>query len=150
MLSKGVVDPVKMNWPNIFRISTSWRTASHSWGASCHSSINLGLSPSKRREGLISAANNAWRPTCGSCRKIQLFANCKAVVVFPHHLGPWISTAPVASNLSLRSVSAIPQIGRFLFLRMAVFHSATWLFFGVKKGPHCGPLFKKKYLLVFG
>jgi hypothetical protein len=39
-----------------------------------------------------------------------LAANCSAVVVFPHHLGPSISTAPLPANLRINILSAIRSL----------------------------------------
>ena len=43
--SPGVAEPVRMNCPGSRRLSTSWRTAFQSGGASCHSSRSRGVSP---------------------------------------------------------------------------------------------------------
>ena len=49
--STGVEEPVNKNWPASFRLSISCLAASHSCGAICHSSMSLGVFPSKRTEG---------------------------------------------------------------------------------------------------
>ena len=45
--STGTLDPVRMNRPNLSRRSTSKRIASHREGASRHSSMRRGASPSR-------------------------------------------------------------------------------------------------------
>ena len=40
-----------------------------------------------------------------SCKLITLLANCLAVVVFPHHFGPSMSTAPIALRCALSRTS---------------------------------------------
>ena len=48
-------EPVKMNYPSSQRWSISNLTASHNFGAICHSSINLGISPFNNKLGFKSA-----------------------------------------------------------------------------------------------
>ena len=69
-------------------------------GASCHSSINFGCSPFNNKDGLVAAVARYSSALSGSCNLITLLACCSAVVVFPVHFGPSISTAP---NVSKRS-----------------------------------------------
>ena len=74
----------KRNCPETpLALSTAVRTASHIARASCHSSINLGLSLFSRNEGLAAA-----------------------VVGLPVHFGPSIKTAPNVSSLSCGISSA--------------------------------------------
>lgn len=56
ILSLGTADPVRMNCPVLFLLSTSKRTASHKTGAICHSSISLGVFPFNKSDGFVSAA----------------------------------------------------------------------------------------------
>ena len=101
LLSSIALDPVNMNWPGKPRSSTFVRTASHSIGASCHSSIKRGTSPSNKNEGLVMAVAKYSSRWSVSCKLITLLANCLAVVVLPHHFGPSMSTAPIALRCAL-------------------------------------------------
>jgi len=76
-------------------------------GNACHSSIKRGVVPSKRDLGLISIICALCFSTVASPRSSTLLANCFAVVVLPHHLGPSIRTAPFPRTLRSRSLSAI-------------------------------------------
>lgn len=49
----GVAEPVRMNRPLPFPWSTAKRTASHSCGAICHSSMRCGSAPSKSTDGAL-------------------------------------------------------------------------------------------------
>lgn len=55
----------------------------------------------------------------GSSIYKMLAASCSAVVVFPHHFGPSISTAPLPSNFRIRISSAILFL--YLFIRNTSF-----------------------------
>lgn len=83
------------------------RTASQSTGASCHSSIRRGVSPINNNDGLEAAVAAYSSCISVSCILMTLLLICSAVVVFPHHLGPSISTAPKASRRSASWRSAI-------------------------------------------
>ena len=100
-------EPVIINCPNAFRLSTIARTESHSTGASCHSSIRRGVSPARRSEGFTLMVAWYLSRMSGSCRLIVLFACCSAVVVLPHHFGPSISTAPEEASSKLKCSSAV-------------------------------------------
>ena len=108
----GTAEPVRMKNPSPSRWSTSKRMVSHRLGASCHSSISFGVSPSRRVCGLIFASCIYMLLFLGSFMYITLFAFCSAEVVLPHHFGPSISTAPMPSRFLSSKVSAI----RFLYL----------------------------------
>ncbi len=69
--------------------------------------IRRGVAPFNKREGLVTAVARYSSRISVSCSLITLFATCSAVVVFPHHLGPSISTAPNASRCSDKTVSAV-------------------------------------------
>ena len=101
----GVAEPVSMNWPGSSERSTAKRTASQSWGASCHSSMSRGFNPLNSREGFVSAIAMLLARSSGSCMNTVLFARCKAVAVFPHHFGPRMTTAPAYESLSASSSS---------------------------------------------
>lgn len=102
-----VFEPVSMNCPSIPRSSTVVRTASQRIGISCHSSINRGVLPLNKREGFASAAAKYCARILVSCNFISLAAACSAVVVFPHHFGPSIKTAPKAFKRSCNWTSAM-------------------------------------------
>ena len=55
---------------------------------------------------ILVIAENVRAEEASAMYKI-LAANCSAVVVFPHHLGPSITTAPLPSNFRFRISSAI-------------------------------------------
>ena len=101
------LEPVIMNCPNSFRLSTIARTESHSTGASCHSSIRRGVSPARRSEGFTLIVAWYLSRMSGSCRLIVLLACCSAVVVLPHHLGPSMSTAPEEASNKPKCSSAV-------------------------------------------
>ena len=100
-------DPVKMNWENSPRLSTSLRMLSQREGMVCHSSIKRGVSPCSSVFGLISIIPTLWLNIVLSPRSRMLLACCWAVVVFPHHFGPSNKTAPLPANFRARSPSAI-------------------------------------------
>lgn len=58
--------------------------------ASCHSSIRRGVSPSNKRDALVSAVARYSSRLSVACSSMMLAAFCFAVVVLPHHLGPSI------------------------------------------------------------
>ena len=148
LLSAGTAEPVKMNCPGFPRRSTVNRAASHNCGANCHSSINRGTSPSSNASGFSSARKRFRSNSRGQSIYNTLLAAWAAVVVFPHHLGPCISTAPAASNCSKSNWSAIlnlyiefSSIIWLLLIRcknttflliykvFCIFHSVSWLVF---------------------
>ncbi len=100
-------EPVKMNCDGSPRLSTSLRMESQIGGSACHSSISLGVSPSRRVLGLSSINCALCFKTAESPKSSMLLASCFAVVVLPHHLGPSMSTAPFPSTLRLRMLSDI-------------------------------------------
>lgn len=111
-----VVEPVSRYRPWPPASSTLRLTASHIPGTHCHSSSSLGFSPSRTYPGTISAMPDLFGSFAMFSTSMWLFESCIAVVVFPHHLGPVISTAPNASMQSLRSASTqrgtyLPDIG---------------------------------------
>ena len=106
-VSTGTAEPVRTNCPGSPRWSTSKRMASQSVGASCHSSISLGTAPLSNRLGLNSDMAMFCAFFSGSSIYKMLAATCSAVVVFPHHLGPSIRTAPFPSSFRFRMSSAI-------------------------------------------
>ena len=88
------VEPVSSSVPRLLpESSTKRRAASHTSGTSCHSSTRCGASPRSARAGSISAASRSD----GSSSLVMLALRVMAVQVFPHHLGPVISTQPIAS-----------------------------------------------------
>jgi len=105
--SAGTADPVKTNCPTSCLWSTSNLMASQSFGASCHSSISLGVSPSSNTEASISAICRLVSNEAGLSIYRILFACCSAVVVFPHHLGPSIKIAPLLASFFVSIWSAI-------------------------------------------
>lgn len=118
-LSSTTVEPVKINWPFWFRSSTVFRTASHKTGATCYSSISRGVSPLSSKDGLVRAVARYPSRLSGSCILITLFDCCMAVVVFPHHFGPTICTAPKASKRSRSILSAI--LSKYFIFNMFLF-----------------------------
>ena len=106
LVSTGTAEPVRINWPSSPRWSTSKRMASHSFGASCHSSINRGTAPFNRRLGFSSDMVIFCSFLSGSSIYKTLAENCSAVVVLPHHLGPSIKTAPFPSSFRFSISSA--------------------------------------------
>ncbi len=105
--SGGTAEPVRMNCPNSSLWSTSNRTASHSCGASCHSSMRRGVAPLSNSRGAISARRMFCALVLGSCRYIALSASLSHVVVLPHHLAPSTRTAPFALTRFLSNGSYI-------------------------------------------
>ena len=114
LVSAGTAEPVRRNWPSSLRWSTSKRIASHNFGASCHSSISLGVSPFRRRFGFNSDIEMFCSFFSGSSMYRTLAAICSAVVVLPHHLGPSIRTAPFPSSFLARISSAILFLYSFI------------------------------------
>ena len=110
--SDGVADPVRMNCPSSCRSSTALRTASHTSGTRCHSSINRGVAPSRRTAGSASPARRIAR---SASRRTSLAACCRAVEVLPLALGPSMSTAPLERR-RWRSISSTRR-GRYCGLR---------------------------------
>jgi len=96
LLSKGVVEPVKINCPFSFLLSISYLMEFQIKGISCHSSINRGGFLFKNSAGFLFASNFRISLFVSSCIYISLLANCLAVVDLPHHLGPFMMTAPLA------------------------------------------------------
>lgn len=105
--SAGTAEPVKTNCPTSRLWSISNLMASHNFGANCHSSISLGVSPSSNTEASISAISRLVANDVGLSIYKMLFACCSAVVVFPHHLGPSINMAPLLANFFASIWSAI-------------------------------------------
>ena len=103
----GTAEPVSMKCPYPSRWSTANLTASHSCGATCHSSISRGESPSNRIFEFILAIRMFCSTSSGFPIYKTLAACRSAVVVFPHHFGPSISTAPFPLSLRSNNVSAI-------------------------------------------
>ena len=103
--SSTTVEPVRMYNPSPPISSTLFRTASHRTGAICHSSISLGLSPFNNLSGSNSAHILYVSFRLGSCNFITLWACLSAVVVFPHHFGPTINTAPIILRYLSKSSS---------------------------------------------
>lgn len=101
------LEPVIMNCPNSFRLSTIALIESHRTEASCHSSIRRGVSPARRSEGFTLMVAWYLSRMSGSCILMVLFACCSAVVVLPHHFGPSISTAPEEASSKLKYSSAV-------------------------------------------
>jgi len=89
----------QINCPIKLLSSTSERTLSHRIGIVCHSSISRGVSPRSNNAGFISANCLLDRSTLVSPSFSMLLAKRDDVVVFPHHLAPSTSTAPLPSNL---------------------------------------------------
>ena len=88
-----------MNFPRPGASSAFLRTASHSVGTSCHSSINRGSSPLSARDG-SSRASSMDAGAAGSSRQDDA-ACCKAVVVFPEARGPMRLTAGATCKSSV-------------------------------------------------
>ena len=116
-VSAGIAEPVRMNWPILFLLSTSYLTVSQRVGASCHSSKSLGVLPSNSCCGLIFASSRFCSFDVGSSIRRRLFACLHAVVVFPHHFGPSIKTAPFALSFFVSKVSTILVLYPF-FIRI--------------------------------
>ena len=118
--------------------------ASQSFGASCHSSISLGVSPSSKTEASISAICRLVSNDAGLSIYRILLACCSAVVVFPHHFGPSIKIAPLLASFFANIWSAILCLYSifsnidytyakiqlfFIFPQLAVFYFLSWLCF---------------------
>ena len=58
--SRTTTEPVRMKCPCPWRWSTSYRTASHNTGATCHSSMSRGVGPSRIRCGSMLASRMCW------------------------------------------------------------------------------------------
>lgn len=116
VLSNGDTEPVSMNCPGSCRLSTSFRIASQSIGASCHSSIRRGGSLSSRTDGDVYARAMFWSLVSVSCISMTDFACCLHVVDFPHHFGPSTRTAPLPRNLNFSISSAIR--GKYLSIQL--------------------------------
>ena len=113
-VSTGTDDPVKINCPSSFLWSISKRAASHSCGASCHSSIRRGVSPARSLFGDNPARAIFWFMYSGSSIYTMLLACCSAVVVLPHHLGPCINTPPTPISRRVNNWSAIRGLYSFI------------------------------------
>ena len=114
-VSAGTAEPVRINCPSSSLWSTSKRIASQSFGAICHSSIRRGVSPLRSLLGFMEAMATFCSINCGSSIYRILAAICSAVVVFPHHLGPSMRTAPEDSNLSESIWSATRFLYSFIY-----------------------------------
>ena len=111
--SRGVAEPVNMNWPGSPPLlSHSNRAASQSFGTSCHSSMRRGVLPEMASAGSDSALRRFSKFRAGSVRSSFDAALVPAVVVFPHHLGPSMRTAPNIPSSSSSSPSTI--LGMYL------------------------------------
>lgn len=84
-------------------------------GITCHSSISRGGFPFKNSEGFVFARRMFDSRVLSSCMNTVLLANCSAVVDFPHHLGPFIHTAPLLFNLK-SSISSTILLIYFFFI----------------------------------
>ena len=116
----GTLEPVKMYNPKSSAWSASNLILSHNVGANCHSSIKRGFSPCSKSLGLIMAS-------CLFCSILPvsdiystLWAICSAVVVFPHHLAPSISMAPLPANLRINILSTTRCLYTFFILNFFV------------------------------
>ena len=103
----GTAEPVRINCPISRRRSTIYRTASHSFGTVCHSSISIGASPDRAVSVSISKRFLNCSFTSGLASNTLSAAICSAVVVFPHHLGPSMTTAPLACSFLASKPSMI-------------------------------------------
>ena len=103
----GCAEPEKMNCPLAWRSSMRCRATFHKLGANCHSSMRRGVSPSIASAGSVSARKRFSKFLAGSASNKLDAARCLAVVVFPHHYGPSISTAPKIPRKSSSSESMI-------------------------------------------
>ena len=121
--SLTTADPVSRKCPCPSDTSTLCRIASQNLGTSCHSSINLGVAPSRSGFMSISAISTARSRTSGSERSRMLFANCLHVVVFPHHFGPSTRTAPMVSSFRARITSAI--LLRYFDIMRILYHNSA-------------------------
>ena len=122
-VSAGTAEPVNMNWPSPSLWSTSKRAASHSCGASCHSSIKRGVAPARSFLGERFANSTFCSIYSGSSIYTTLLACCSAVVVLPHHFGPWIRTAPTPISLRLNILSAMRGLYCFMILAVLIMHA---------------------------
>ena len=118
-VSAGTAEPVNINCPSPSLWSISKRAASHSCGASCHSSIKRGVVPARSFLGERAANSIFCSIYSGSSIYTTLFACCSAVVVLPHHFGPCIRTAPTPISLRLNIPSAMR--GLYCFISFVVF-----------------------------
>ena len=91
----GVDEPVNINCPFSWRLSTSALVASQIGGTSCHSSINLGVSPCKIKDGFNSAIFLLLKLLAGSPTRNSLFEWNADAHVLPHHFGPSTQIAPL-------------------------------------------------------
>ena len=114
-VSAGTAEPVNINCPSPSLWSISKRAASHSCGASCHSSIKRGVVPARSFLGERAANSIFCSIYSGSSIYTTLFACCSAVVVLPHHFGPCIRTAPTPISLRLNIPSAMRGLYSFMF-----------------------------------
>ena len=121
LMSAGTAEPVNISCPGFPLRLTTNLAASQSCGASCHSSINLGVSPCSKNSGSFSASIKLERIVLGLSMYKTLAAMFSAVVVFPHHFAPWISTTPADSNCSFNSLSAT------LFLYFSIISTIDFL-----------------------
>lgn len=108
----GIVKCISLLWLINNKSSTILLIESQSIGIVCHSSMSLGVSPSRSILGLISIMFLLSLSVSLSPRSNVLWASCEAVVVLPHHLGPSIKTAPFPASFLSRSLSAM----RFLYI----------------------------------
>ena len=102
----GTDDPVSMNCPGMPLSSTSYLTASHSGGCSCHSSNSIGGSPLIIDLGSILAVLK-MSGSRGSDRNVWLLEKCSPVAVLPQAFGPSIDIAPIIDNLDSIAPSTI-------------------------------------------
>ena len=112
----GTAEPVNMNWPILCRWSTADLTESHTFGTVCHSSISIGGLPPNAASVSISRSRLKFSFMSVFANKTLLAAISSAVVVFPHHLGPSITTAPLAASFFANR----PSIIRCLYHSMTV------------------------------
>ena len=103
----GTAEPVSMNCPISRRWSTAYRTASQSLGTVCHSSMSIGVSPAKAASVSISSILFRCSFTSVLASIILPTVISSAVVVFPHHLGPSMSIAPLACSFFFSKPSII-------------------------------------------
>ena len=101
------VELVKMNCPGLDEKLQRLLTASHMFGVSCHSSINLGFSPLSKELGFMFAAKIIFYLFDFSCSKIALLALQSAVVVLPQNFGPTIFIDGKIPNFLSNVLSAI-------------------------------------------
>ena len=104
--------------------STSRRIASQILGASCHSAIRRGFSPSSSDEGFTPAMYWYVSLRSGSWRWIVLEDICSAIVVLPHRFGPMMSSAPVDERRLLKYPSA--TLGLYSLITIA--YMKSWIY----------------------